>query len=128
MPKKGAIPGRYNLVNSEEYDTFDHQVPTEEFIEMLRDGEVPDEVCVVGLEDAFGDEELLDDLTHQIRDKKDILENRNPLPKIQFEVEGSLIRVDNGYDLRYDDELLPLHDVFGRQLERKTDGWVVTPL
>jgi len=126
MAKEGAIPGRYNIVVSDEYETFDRQVPVEEFIDMLRNDKVPDEVCVVGLEDAYEDG-TDDELASQIRDKKDQLENQNPLPTVQFDVEGSLHRVGDGYDLRHDDELYSLGDVFGSQLDREGSGWVVTP-
>jgi hypothetical protein len=126
MTKEGAIPGRYNIVISDEYETFDRQVHVEEFIEMLRDDEVPDEVCVVGLEDAY-DDDTAEELASEIRDKKDQLENQNPLPTVQFNVEGSLQRVGDGYDLRYEDELLSLDGVFGRQLDREGKGWIVTP-
>jgi len=127
MTKEGAIPGRYNIVTSDEYETFDRQVPVNEFVEMLRDDEVPDELCVVGLEDAYEDDDLLDELTHEIRDKKDRLENQHPLPTVQFKLEGSLQRVGDGYDLRYEDELLSLDEVFGSQLDREGKGWVVSP-
>jgi len=126
MAREGAIPGRYNIVVSDEYETFDRQVPVEEFIEMLRDDEVPDELCVVGLVDAYEDG-TTDELASQIRDKKDQLENQNPLPTVQFDVEGSLHRVTDGYDLRHDDELYSLNEVFGSQLDREGSGWVVTP-
>lgn len=126
MTKEGAIPGRYNIVISDEYDTFDRQVHVGEFIEMLRDDEVPNEVCVVGLEDAY-DDDTAEELASEIRDKKDQLENQNPLPTVQFKVEGSLQRVGDGYDLRHEDELLSLDEVFGRQLDREGKGWIVTP-
>jgi hypothetical protein len=124
MASEGAIPGRYNIVLSDEYETFDRQVPVEEFIEMLRDDEVPDKLCVVGLEDAFGDG-TAEELATEIRDKKDQLENQHPLPTVQFEIEGSLQRVGKGYDLRYGDEILDLNEVFGSPLDREGDGWVV---
>jgi len=126
MTKEGAIPGRYNIVILDDYETFDRQVPVEEFIEMLRDDEVPNEVCVVGLEDSY-DDGTSEELASEIRDKKDQLENQHPLPTVQFKVEGSLQRVGDGYDLRYEDELLSLDEVFGSQLDREGKGWVVSP-
>ena len=43
-------------------------------------------------------------------------------------VDGSFHRSGKTYDLRYDDELYSLQQVFGPQLERKEDGeWLVAP-
>jgi len=49
-------------------------------------------------------------------------------PTVQFVVEGSFHRSGKTYDLRYDDELYSLQQVFGPQLDRKEDGkWLVAP-
>lgn len=125
MASEGAIPGRYNIVLSDEYETFDRQVPVDEFVEMLRDDEVPEEVCVVGLEEAY-EHGTSEELAQEVRDKKDQLENQHPLPTVQFRVEGSLQRVGDGYDLRYKDELYSLDEVFGSQLNREGKGWIVS--
>lgn len=126
MAGPGRIPGRYNLVIEGAYESFDHQMPVEEFIERLRNDDVPNEVSVIGLDDAFSDDDLLDDLTNAMDRRANDLEYQGPT--VQFVVEGSFHRQGKTYDLRYGDELHSLQEVFGPQLERKADGnWLVTP-
>ena len=126
MAGPGRIPGRYNLVIEGAYESFDHQMPVEEFIERLRNDDVPDEVSVIGLDDAFSDDDLLDELTTAMDRRANDLEYQSPT--VQFVVEGSFHRQGKTYDLRYSDELHSLQEVFGPQLERKADGnWLVTP-
>jgi len=126
MAGPGRIPGRYNLVIKGSYDTFDHRMPVEEFIERLQNDDVPDEVSVVGLDEALSDSELRNDLKKSMDRRANDLEYQNPT--VQFVVEGSFHRQGKTYDLRYDGQLHSLQDVFGAQLERKEDGnWLVTP-
>ena len=126
MAGPGRIPGRYNLVIKGSYDTFDHRMPVEEFIERLQNDDVPDEVSVVGLDEALSDSELRNDLKKSMDRRANDLEYQNPT--VQFVVEGSFHRQGKTYDLRYDGQLHSLQDVFGAQLERKADGnWLVTP-
>ena len=126
MAGPGRIPGRYNLVIKGSYDTFDHRMPVEEFIERLQNDDVPDEVSVVGLDEALSDSELRNNLKKSMDRRANDLEYQNPT--VQFVVEGSFHRQGKTYDLRYDGQLHSLQDVFGAQLERKEDGnWLVTP-
>jgi len=101
-------------------------MPVEEFIERLQKDDVPDEVSVIGLEDALSDNELRTELKNTMDRRANDLEYQNPT--VQFVVEGSFHRQGKTYDLRYDDQLHSLQDVFGAQIEREGDGdWLVTP-
>jgi len=126
MAGPGQIPGRYNIVIEGEYDTFDHQIPVEEFLECLEDDDVPDEVSVVGLGEALQDGDLADDLAREMEQQAVNLEYQSPT--IQFVADGSFHRSGKSYDLRYEGELYTLQQVFGPQLERKEEGdWLVAP-
>ena len=126
MVGPGQIPGRYNLVIEGEYETFDHQMPVEEFIQCLQADTVPDEVSVVGLGEAYQDGDTARELAGEMDSRANDLEYQSPT--VQFIVEGSFHRQGKTYDLRYDDELYSLQDVFGPQLERKEQGdWLVAP-
>lgn len=120
MAGPGRIPGRYNIVVQGEYETFDHQIPVEEFIERLRNDTVPGEVSVVGLEDAFENEEGIDELAREMDQRANDLEYQSPT--VQFVVDGSFHRSGKTYDLRYNDNLYSLQEVFGPQLDRKEQG------
>lgn len=124
---EGAIPGRYNIVVEGEYDTFERQVPVEDFIGMLREEEIPREVSVVGLGNAFKDGDLVEELSMEMDRSGDDLENTRPRPTIQFVVGNDPHRHEDSYDLRYGDELYPLRRIFGPQLDREEEGWLVAP-
>jgi len=126
MAGPGQIPGRYNIIVEGEYDTFDHQMPVEEFIQRLKDDDVSDEVTVVGLGEAFTDGDLADELAGEMDRRANDLEYQSPT--VQFVVDGSFHRRGKTYDLRYNDVLYALQEVFGPQLERKKEGkWLVSP-
>ena len=126
MVGPGQIPGRYNLVIEGEYGTFDHQMPVQEFVQSLMDDTVPDKVSVVGLGDAYQDGDTVRELANEMDNRANDLEYQSPT--VQFVVEGSFHRQGKTYDLRYEDELYSLQDVFGPQLERKEQGnWLVAP-
>ena len=126
MASPGQIPGRYNLIVKGAYPTFDHQMPVGEFIQRLRDDTVPNEVTVVGLGLAFEDEETVNRLAEEMDKRANDLEYQSPT--VQFVCEGSFHRRGKTYDLRYNDELYSLQQVFGPQIERKGDGdWLVVP-
>jgi hypothetical protein len=92
----------------------------------LKKDDVPEKVSVVGLADALSDDELATELAREMDKRANDLEYQ--APTIQFVVEGSFHRSGKTYDLRYDDELYSLQQVFGPQLERKEDGeWLVAP-
>ncbi|MFC7165361.1 hypothetical protein [Halospeciosus flavus] len=126
MAGPGQIPGRYNIVIEGEYDTFDHQIPVREFIECLENDDVPDKVSVVGLGEAFEDTDQSAELARAMDHRANDLEYQSPT--VQFVVEGSFHRRGKSFDLRYAEELYPLQEIFGPQLERKGDGdWLVAP-
>ncbi|WP_336022447.1 hypothetical protein [Halobellus salinisoli] len=126
MAGPGQIPGRYNLVIEGKYDTFDHQIPVEGFIRHLEDDDVPDKVSVIGLGEAFEDGELATELARAMDRRANDLEYQSPT--IQFVVEGSFHRQGKTFDLRYEDELYSLQEVFGPQLERREQGdWITSP-
>jgi hypothetical protein len=123
-----AVAGMYNIVNRETRTTADYQLPIEEFISKLEARDLPPEVCVVGLEEALVDEEdLRDRLVGAMREEMDYLNNRYPLPVIQFAVEGEFQSVGDSYEVQIDDEYYPLRPIFGRQIKRRQDDWLATP-
>jgi len=126
MTAPGQIPGRYNIVVKDEYDTFEHQIPVEEFIQRLKEDYVPDEVSVVGLGEALQDDDVGRELAREMDRRANDLEYQSPI--VQFVVEGTFHRRGKIYDLRYEDELYSLQEVFGPQLDRKEGGdWLVAP-
>ena len=126
MAAPGQIPGQYNLVIEGAYETFKHQIPVQEFLQRLTEDDVPEKVSVVGLADALSDGDLANELAREMDQRANDLEYQSPT--IQFVVEGSFHRSGKAYDLRYDDELYSLQQVFGPQLERKEDGeWLLAP-
>lgn len=127
MPDPGQLPGRYNIVAEDEYDLFDHRVPVEEYMEMLRENDVPDEVCVVGLDGVFEDDELVSELSRMMDRHANSLESANPLPTIQFAVEGSFQRRKRDFELQSGDDFHRLSRVFGSQIERQSRGWLLAP-
>jgi len=127
MVEHGKLPGEYNIVVADEYDLFDHRVPVDEFKNMLRENDVPDEVCVVGLDDLFGDDQVVDDLSILMDRNANTLENRSPLPTVQFAVEGSFQRRQRDFELQSSGDLYRLSRVFGPQIERRSSGWLTAP-
>ena len=126
MAGPGRIPGRYDIIVAGEYETFDHQMPIDEFLQRLKNDDVPDEVSVVGLEKMLDDEDFINELAREMDQRADDLEYQSPT--IQIVVEGSFHRRGKTYDLRYDGELYSLQDIFGPQLERREQGdWVTSP-
>jgi hypothetical protein len=127
MVEHGKLPGEYNIVVADEYDLFDHRVPVEEFEEMLRENDVPDEVCVVGLDDLFGDDDSVSELSMLMDRRANTLENRSLLPTIQFAVEGSFQRRQRDFELQTTGDLYRLSRVFGPQISRRNKGWLTAP-
>jgi len=122
-----AIGGMYNIVGDDR-ETADHQVPVETFVEMLREHEIPEKLCVVGLEPILADDEpARRDLVDAMRSESDYLNGLSPLPKVQFAVEGSFQSVGKSFELERDGEFYPLSTVFGSRLKRRSDGWLVSP-
>lgn len=127
MPDPGKLPGVYNLIVTDEYDRFEHQVPIAEFESMLRNGDVPDELCVVGLAEVFEDDDAVNQLSRLLDRHANDLETRQSLPTVQFAVEGSFQRRRRDFELQTDDDLYRLSRVFGPQLERRRSGWLTAP-
>jgi hypothetical protein len=127
MVEHGKLPGEYNIVVDDEYDLFDHRVPIAEFEEMLRENDVPDQVCVVGLGDLFKDEDAVSELSKLIDRRANSLENSHPLPTIQFAVEGSFQRRERDFELQTESDLHRLSRVFGSQIKRRSSGWLTAP-
>ena len=127
MVEHGKLPGEYNVVVEDEYDLFDHRVPIKEFEEMLRENDVPDEVCVVGIDELFEDDDAVSELSTLMDRSANSLENRSPLPTIQFAVEGSFQRRQRDFELQTGGSLYRLSRVFGPQIERRSGGWLTAP-
>jgi len=127
MPDPGKLPGVYNLVVADEYDLFDHQVPIAGFESMLRNNNVPDELCVVGLADVFEDDDAVQELSRLLDRYANALETRQPLPTVQFAVEGSFQRRQRDFELQAGGDLHRLSRVFGSQIQRRKSGWLTTP-
>ena len=127
MVEHGKLPGEYNIVIKGDYDLFDHQVPVEEFEEMLRENDVPDELCVVGIGDVFEDDDAVNELSALMDRCGNALENRNPLPTIQFAVDGSFQRRQRDFELQTGSNLHRLSRVFGPQIDRRSSGWLTAP-
>jgi hypothetical protein len=126
MTGPGRIPGQYNVVVEGAYKRFEHQIPVSSFIQRLEDDAVPEEVTVVGLGDAFEDGDQVKTLAREMDQRANDLEYQNPT--VQFVAEGALHRRGKTFDLRYNDTLYPLQDVFGPQIERKGESdWLVAP-
>lgn len=127
MPNPGQLSGEYNVVVKGEYDLFDHQVPIKAFEEMLRENDVPDEVCVVGLDELFENEDAVSELYNLMDHRANSLETRRSLPAIQFAVEGTFQRRKGDFELQTGDELYRLSRVFGSQIQRRSNGWLTAP-
>ena len=120
MAGPGRIPGQYNIVISGAYETFEHQMPVAEFLQRLKEDDIPDKVSVVGLEDALHEDDIVEELAREMDRRDDDLVYQSPT--IQFVVEGTFHRSGKTFDLRYEDELYSLQQIFGPQLERKENG------
>jgi hypothetical protein len=126
MVESGRLAGVYNVVVADEYDLFDHRVPVETFASMLEGNEVPGEICVIGLAGAYGDDDV-SELRRLMDEAADGLESRNPLPTIQFAIDGSFQRLSRDFELRTDDELYRLSRVFGPLIKRRDVAWLTAP-
>lgn len=122
-----AIGGMYNIVRADR-TTADYQVPVDTFIEMLQEHEIPEELCVVGLESILADdEEARRAMVSIMRSESDYLNGLSPLPKVQFAVEGTFQSVGETFELEHEGEFYRLESVFGSRLKRRSDGWLVSP-
>ena len=127
MSEIDAVAGMYNIVDRNRRATADYQVPVEEFVTKLDDRDLPDEICVVGLEELLdGDEELHESLISTMRREMDHLNSQRPLPTIQFAVDGTFQSVGESFDVEINGEFYSLGPIFGRQIKQREPGWLVT--
>jgi hypothetical protein len=116
-----AVEGRYNVVLADQYETFDYQIPIDQFVRELEGGKTFDEVCVINLGEMFEADEIIR-LTRAMQDSAMDLNRAGAT--IQFAVEGSIQSVPGGFELLYDDDLYRLDKVFGADLTDREDGWL----
>jgi len=128
MTRIDGIAGMYNLLIEEDFDIADHRIPIESFIEMLDEQDLPDDIAVSGLDNALLDnnEDLITDLTVAMREQRDWLDSRDPLPVIQFVFDGDFQNTGDSFELLVDGQLYALTPVFGRNIRRQESGWLVT--
>lgn len=122
----GQIEGWYNLVTADTYETFDNQISVAEYIDLLRDEDVPEQVTVTGLEEAFAEGEA-DELADAIDEHGNWLESMRPRRTVQFAVEGTFQQRGEVWHLLSDEHSYPLEAVFGPETERKDEGWLMAP-
>lgn len=128
MSDTDAVAGMYNIVVSDDRECADHRVPIDEFLTKLDDSDLPDELCVVGIEAVLTeDDSLRDELVSAMRREMDYLNSRRPLPAIQFVVEGDVQGAGDSFDVKIDGDFHSLEPIFGRQIKRREPGWLVAP-
>jgi hypothetical protein len=115
-----AVGGRYNVVLVDQYETFEYQIPVDQFVEALEAGDTFDEVCVINLGEAFERGEA----SRLSRAMQDRAPDFNPNATVQFAVEGSIQSVRGGFELLYGDDLYRLDKVFGANLNKHKEGWL----
>jgi len=124
-----AVAGMYNIIVSGEREPAEYRVPVEEFVTKLENRDLPNEICVAGLEDVLTEnEELRNRLVSTMRQEMDYLNSQRPLPAIQFVVDGDLQGAGDLYEVDIDGEFYSLQPVFGRQIKKRDSGWLVAPL
>ena len=124
-----AVAGMYNIIVGGERKSADYRVPVKEFITKLENRDLPEEICVVGIEDVLTEnEDLRDRLVSTMRQEMDYLNSQRPLPVIQFVVNGDLQGAGDSFDVEVDGEYYSLQPVFGRQIKKRDTGWLVAPL
>ncbi|SDN08007.1 hypothetical protein SAMN04487949_3287 [Halogranum gelatinilyticum] len=124
-----AVAGMYNIIVSSERESAEYRVPVEEFVTKLENRNLPNEICVAGLEDVLTEnEELRNRLVSTMRQEMDYLNSQRPLPAIQFVVDGDLQGAGDSYEVDIDGEFYSLQPVFGRQIKKRDSGWLVAPL
>jgi hypothetical protein len=116
-----AVAGRYNVVLADDYETFDHRIPVETFVDDLEDGVRFDEVCVINLGETLADGDPVR-LSRAMQDRATDFDRTSAT--IQFSVEGSIQSVPGGFELLYEEELYNLNQVFGGDLIEREEGWL----
>lgn len=115
-----AVSGRYNVVLPDQYETFEYQIPVDQFVEGLEAGNTFDKVCVVNLGEVFGRGEA-SRLSQTMQDRAPGFDSD---ATVQFAVEGSIQSVHGGFELLYGDDLYRINKVFGADLTKHKDGWL----
>ena len=124
-----AVAGMYNIIVSSERESAEYRVPLQEFVTKLENRDLPDEICVAGLEEVLTEnEDLRNRLVSTMRQEMDYLNSQHPLPSIQFVVDGDLQGTGDSYEVEIDGEFYSLQPVFGRQIKKRDSGWLVAPL
>ncbi len=124
-----AVAGMYNIIVSSGRESAEYRVPVEEFVTKLENRDLPDEICVAGLEEILtGNEDLRNRLVSTMRQEMDYLNSQRPLPAIQFVVGGDIQGAGDTYEVEIDGEFHSLQPVFGRQIKKRDSGWLVAPL
>ena len=128
MSKIDAIAGMYNIIVMGERETADYRVPVEEFVTKVENRNLPDEICVVGIETVLTENETLrNQLVSTMRQEMDYLNSQRPLPAIQFVVDGQVQGAGDSFDVEVDGEFHSLQPIFGRQMKQREPGWIVVP-
>lgn len=129
MPEAGRLPGVYNIITKGDHETVDYQIPIEEFLDRLKNDDVPEEVTVVGLEAIYEDDSFINDLSRAMDRKADDLEHADQNRMIQFEIDADIHRGQIAFDIFHDGERYPLHEVFGRQIssQNTSHSWCTVP-
>ena len=123
-----AVAGMYNIIVSGKRESAEYRVPVEEFVTKLENRDLPDEICVAGLEEVLTeDSDLRDQLVSTMRQEMDYLNSQRPLPAIQFVVDGDIQGAGDYFDVEIDDEFYSLEPIFGRQIKERDSGWLVAP-
>lgn len=126
MVQEGAIPGLYNIVEKGKYEEVEFRMPVPAFLDRLEEGDVPEEVAVIGLGDAFRDPELIERLSDIMEKRANDLEHEGPM--VQFVVDGALTwKEHDRWELSTDHEVYELRRVFGPDIRNKDAGWLVSP-
>ncbi|MFC7080278.1 hypothetical protein [Halorussus caseinilyticus] len=128
MSDTDAVAGMYNVVVVDEWESADYRVPVDEFVSKLESRDLPDEICVTGLEEVLtGEEDRRDRLVSTMRREMDYLNSQRPLPAIQFVVGGDVQGAGDTFDVEVDGEFHSLEPIFGRRIKRRKSGWLVVP-
>jgi hypothetical protein len=123
-----AVAGMYNIIVSGKREPADHRVPVREFLTKLENRNLPDEICVIGLEGVLTEnDDLREQLVSTMRQEMDYLNSQRPLPAIQFVVDGDVQGAGDSFDVEIDNEFHSLQPIFGRQIKKRKSDWLVAP-
>lgn len=127
MSEIDAVRGVYNVVHTDR-SCAAHRVPVSEFCDRLESRDLPDELCVAGIESVVvADDDRADRLATAMGEAVDYLNGRRPLPAIQFVVDGKLQVSGRSLEVVIESEAHSLARFFGREPTRRGDGWYVVP-